>query len=71
MRRLISNIEILPAHDGGTEVGANFLLLESRARGLQLWGGRATYRLRRAAGPHTACAGWTARSGWRTRRSCW
>jgi len=30
--------------------GANFLLLESRARGLQLWGGRAMYRLRRVDG---------------------
>jgi benzoate/toluate 1,2-dioxygenase subunit beta len=50
MRRLISNVEILGAHDGDTEVGANFLLLESRASGLQLWGGRATYRLRRVDG---------------------
>jgi benzoate/toluate 1,2-dioxygenase subunit beta len=26
------------------------MLLESRARGVQLWGGRITYRLRRADG---------------------
>jgi benzoate/toluate 1,2-dioxygenase subunit beta len=48
LRRLISNAEILGrTGNGDTEVGANFLLLESRARGLQLWGGRTTYRLRR------------------------
>jgi benzoate/toluate 1,2-dioxygenase subunit beta len=51
LRRLISNVEILGhAGHGDTEVGANFLLLESRARGLQLWGGRTTYRLRRVDG---------------------
>jgi benzoate/toluate 1,2-dioxygenase beta subunit len=57
LRRLISNVEILGpvAHGNGNgngdiEVGANFLLLESRARGVQLWGGRTTYRLRRADG---------------------
>ena len=51
LRRLISNVEVLGRADNGdTEVGANFLLLESRARGLQLWGGRTTYRLRRAEG---------------------
>ena len=51
MRRLISNVEILGKTEGGdTEVGANFLLLESRARGLQLWGGRTTYRVRRVEG---------------------
>ncbi len=52
MRRLLSNIELLGGRanpDGGTdlEVGANFLLLESKARGTHLWGGRSTYRLRR------------------------
>jgi benzoate/toluate 1,2-dioxygenase subunit beta len=52
LRRLISNIEWLGGRsnpDGGSdlEVGANFLVLESRARGNQLWGGRSTYRIRR------------------------
>ncbi|KDE98285.1 dioxygenase [Mycolicibacterium aromaticivorans JS19b1 = JCM 16368] len=52
MRRLLSNIELLGGRtnsEGGIdlEVGANFLLLESRARGTHLWGGRTTYRLRR------------------------
>jgi benzoate/toluate 1,2-dioxygenase beta subunit len=52
LRRLLSNIEFLGGRtnsDGGTdlEVGANFLVLESRARGTHVWGGRATYRIRR------------------------
>ena len=51
LRRLISNVEVLGrTEDGDTEVGANFLLLESRPRGLQLWGGRSTYRMRRVDG---------------------
>ncbi len=52
LRRLLSNIEFLGGRrnpDGGVdlEVGANFLAIESRSRGTRLWGGRATYRLRR------------------------
>ncbi|OBH11019.1 aromatic-ring-hydroxylating dioxygenase subunit beta [Mycobacterium sp. E1747] len=52
LRRSLSNIEFLgtrEAPDGGAdlEVGANFLLLESRARANHLWGGRVTYRIRR------------------------
>lgn len=52
LRRLVSNIEFLggrPNPDGGVdlEIGANFLVLESRARSNELWGGRTTYRLRR------------------------
>lgn len=52
LRRLITNIEILGGRGnaaGGVdlEIGANFLVLESRARGNELWGGRTTYRLRR------------------------
>ncbi|GAY18606.1 aromatic-ring-hydroxylating dioxygenase subunit beta [Mycobacterium sp. shizuoka-1] len=55
MRRLLSNIEFLggranPAGSVDLEVGANFLLFESRARGTHLWGGRTTYRLRRTDG---------------------
>ena len=51
MRRLLSNIELLGGRanpEGGVdlEVAANFLVLESRARGNHLWGGRTTYRLR-------------------------
>lgn len=52
LRRVISNIEFLGGRANSTggvdlEVGANFLVLESRARGNELWGGRTTYRLRR------------------------
>jgi 3-phenylpropionate/cinnamic acid dioxygenase small subunit len=52
LRRLLSNIEFLGGRsnsDGGVdlEIGANFLVIESRSRGTHLWGGRTTYRLRR------------------------
>lgn len=52
LRRLISNVELLGGRHnaaGGVdlEVGANFLVFESRLRGNELWGGRVTYRLRR------------------------
>jgi 3-phenylpropionate/cinnamic acid dioxygenase small subunit len=49
LRRVVSNVEILGVEDGGdTVVGANFVLVESRERGTELWAGRYTYRLRRA-----------------------
>jgi benzoate/toluate 1,2-dioxygenase subunit beta len=52
LRRMLSNIEFLGSRssvDGhiDLEVGANFLAIESRPRGIRLWGGRTTYRLRR------------------------
>ena len=52
LRRLLSNIEFLGGRrnskgDVDLEVGANFLVIESRSRGTHLWGGRTTYRLRR------------------------
>lgn len=52
LRRLLSNIELLGGRDnaaGGVdlEVGANFIVFESRQRGNTMWGGRTTYRLRR------------------------
>ena len=55
LRRMICNVELLggrASSGGGTdlEVGANFLVFESRARGNHLWGGRVTYRLRRVEG---------------------
>ncbi len=46
LRRLISNIEQTEA-DGAIEVGANFIVYESRERGVTLWGGRVVYGLRR------------------------
>jgi 3-phenylpropionate/cinnamic acid dioxygenase small subunit len=54
LRRIVGNIELLGgrASVGGTdlEASANFLAYESRARGNRLWGGRATYRLRKVDG---------------------
>src|SRR5271166_4332087 len=55
LRRLLSNVEFLGgrANSGGgvdLEVAANFIVLESRARGNHLWGGRVTYRVRRQDG---------------------
>ena len=46
VRRLISNIEIVEHVPDGVLVGSNFLIIESRERGTQLWGGRAEHRLR-------------------------
>jgi benzoate/toluate 1,2-dioxygenase subunit beta len=47
LRRLLSNVELLGDEDGDARVGANFVVVESRARGTQLWAGRSEYRLRR------------------------
>jgi benzoate/toluate 1,2-dioxygenase beta subunit len=50
LRRLISNIEVLEAdltHPDDIRAGANFLIYESRERGVTLWAGRTEYRLRR------------------------
>lgn len=47
LRRVVSNVELLgTAENGDTEVGANFVLVESRERSKELWAGRYTYRLR-------------------------
>jgi len=46
MRRVVSNVEILVVEGADTVVAANFVLVESRERGDQLWAGRTTYRLR-------------------------
>ncbi|GAA2862313.1 aromatic-ring-hydroxylating dioxygenase subunit beta [Pseudonocardia halophobica] len=47
LRRVVSNVEILGnAENGDLEVGANFVLVESRERSNELWAGRYTYRLR-------------------------
>ncbi len=68
MRRLLSNIELLGGRtnsEGGIdlEVGANFLLLESRARGgTHLWG---------VAEPPTGYAEPTPACDWSTRRLSW
>jgi 3-phenylpropionate/cinnamic acid dioxygenase small subunit len=49
LRRLISNIEPTPPETEGTEdigVAANFIVYESRERGVTLWAGRSRYTLR-------------------------
>jgi benzoate/toluate 1,2-dioxygenase subunit beta len=55
LRRLISNIEVLGSGESSdglaeTEIAANFIVFESRMRGVEIWGGRTTYRLRRVDG---------------------
>lgn len=51
LRRLVSNVELLGAsEEGDVLAGANFLIYESRERGLTLWAGRSEYRLRRDEG---------------------
>ena len=51
MRRVVSNVEIMGAEDNGdTIVEANFVLVESRVRGREIWAGRYTYRLRPVGG---------------------
>ena len=48
LRRIVSNVELLGDEEGGDVlVGANFLIYESRQRGVTLWAGRYEYRLRR------------------------
>jgi benzoate/toluate 1,2-dioxygenase beta subunit len=47
LRRLISNVELLGEEDGDVLAGANFVVYESRERGITLWAGRSEYRLRR------------------------
>jgi benzoate/toluate 1,2-dioxygenase beta subunit len=47
LRRLISNVELLGEEDGDVLAGANFVVYESRERGITLWAGRTEYRLRR------------------------
>jgi 3-phenylpropionate/cinnamic acid dioxygenase small subunit len=50
LRRVISNVEILGVEGGDTVVGANFILAESKPRGIEYWAGRTTYRIRVADG---------------------
>ncbi len=45
-RRVVSNVELLADEGEELLVGANFAVYESRERGLTVWAGRSTYRLR-------------------------
>jgi 3-phenylpropionate/cinnamic acid dioxygenase small subunit len=50
LRRIISNVELMPDDadgEGDLMAGANFVIYESRERGVTLWAGRSEYRLRR------------------------
>lgn len=50
LRRLVSNVELLAPHPDlpdDVHVGANFLIVESRERGITMWAGRYDYVLRR------------------------
>lgn len=50
LRRLITNVELLdpdPEHPDDLAVGSNFLVYESRERGVTLWAGRYEHRLTR------------------------
>jgi len=46
LRRVVSNIEVLGRQGSEVTVGANFVLVESRERGVQTWAGRVIYRPR-------------------------
>jgi 3-phenylpropionate/cinnamic acid dioxygenase small subunit len=47
LRRVVSNVELMEPDGDEILVGANFVVYESRHRGLAPWAGRAEYRLRR------------------------
>jgi 3-phenylpropionate/cinnamic acid dioxygenase small subunit len=47
LRRIVSNVELLDNGDGDDVLaGANFIIYESRQRGVTLWAGRYEYLLR-------------------------
>lgn len=47
LRRIVSNVELLGTQGEDVLVGANFIVYESRERGITLWAGRSEYKLRR------------------------
>lgn len=47
LRRVVSNITFTGELDGDAEVTANFIVFESRERGVTQWAGQYDYRLRR------------------------
>lgn len=50
LRRTISNIELLGVEGQDISLGANFVLYESKPRGIHTWAGRYTYVVRRVDG---------------------
>lgn len=49
LRHLVSNVELLSNDGDELRAGANFIVYESRERGVTLWAGRSIYSLRRTA----------------------
>lgn len=49
LRHLVSNVELLCSDGDEVHAGANFIVYESRERGVTLWAGRSVYGLRRTA----------------------
>jgi 3-phenylpropionate/cinnamic acid dioxygenase small subunit len=49
LRHLVSNVELLSGDGDEVRAGANFIVSESRERGVTLWAGRSIYGLRRTA----------------------
>jgi 3-phenylpropionate/cinnamic acid dioxygenase small subunit len=47
LRRLVGNIELLSEDGDEIVAGANFVVYESRERGITIWAGRSEYTLRR------------------------
>ncbi|MEA2347662.1 MAG: hypothetical protein QOG62_1449 [Thermoleophilaceae bacterium] len=50
LRRVMSNVELVEQDGDELSVGANFVIYESRERGMTTWAGRSEYRLRRIDG---------------------
>jgi 3-phenylpropionate/cinnamic acid dioxygenase small subunit len=48
LRRVVSNVEITDSGADEISAGANFVIYESRERGITTWAGRSEYRLRRS-----------------------
>jgi benzoate/toluate 1,2-dioxygenase subunit beta len=46
IRRIVSNVELLGHEEDDILAGANFVVYESRERGITAWAGRSEYRLR-------------------------
>lgn len=46
LRRIVSNVELMGRDGDDVRAGANFLIYESRERGITLWAGRSEYALR-------------------------
>jgi benzoate/toluate 1,2-dioxygenase beta subunit len=47
LRRIVANVELLTTEGDDIVAGANFVVYESRERGVTQWAGRSEYRLRR------------------------